>query len=70
MCLNLASGTALIAAPYALGYRNRLSKLQLGLHFLLGLSAFALVALTRPKNERQKLDDWADQLESKFKLAS
>jgi hypothetical protein len=70
MGLDLDAGIALIAAPYVLGYRNRLKRWQLGAHWLLGLGGFVLVALTRPRTEKQKLAEWAGKLENKFKLAS
>ena len=51
MAIDVASGVALAAAPFALGYRWKLRLWQVALHGILGLGA---VSATRPRTESQR----------------
>lgn len=52
MSMDVASGMSIMAAPWIFGYRKQLRHWQLGMHFALGMSAWLLVAFTRPRSER------------------
>jgi len=56
MVLDVAGGFILILAPWVLGYRDELTGGQMGLHYILGLGVIGLVALTRPRSERERLE--------------
>jgi hypothetical protein len=52
MTFDVIAGAVLILAPYVFGYRGMITGGQTALHYVLGLGAWALVATTRPRSER------------------
>lgn len=69
MGLDVFSGLSIMAAPFVLGYHRRLTAAQLGVHFLFGVGALVLVAMTRSLTESEKIrnhegvsDDVSDNL--------
>ena len=54
MVLDSVSAIALMAAPWVIGYRVRLTEGEESLHYLAGILLLALVAVTRSKTEAEK----------------
>ena len=52
MALDVAAGVLLILGSYIFGYRSLITDGQTALHYVLGLGAIGLVALTRPKTDQ------------------
>lgn len=52
MFLDVMAGIVLMVAPSVFGYRALLTGGQLGLHFVMGLGAIGLVAMTRMRTDR------------------
>jgi hypothetical protein len=61
MFLDVVVGFVLMIGPYSFNYRALISDGQTALHFILGLSLWALVALTRPQSaEMSEITDIND----------
>lgn len=52
MAMDVITGVVLMLAPSIFGYSSQITGTQFGAHFVLGLGAVALVALTYPKSGR------------------
>jgi hypothetical protein len=57
MVLDVLAGLFLMIAPSLFNYREFLTDLQYGLHFVLGIGVIGLVAVTRRKTESGTLAD-------------
>jgi hypothetical protein len=64
MALDVAAGIAVMMAPSVIGYRSYLTGGQYALHFVLGLGAVALVALTRTGRLDRLRDVTDDEVET------
>ncbi len=54
MALDALAGIVLILSPALFGYRDLISDGQFALHFVMGIGALAVVALTRTRTEEAK----------------
>lgn len=54
MVLDALAGIALILSPALFGYRDLITDGQFALHFVMGIGALAVVALTRTRTEEAK----------------
>ncbi len=72
MALDVVVGLALMLAPTVLGYRSLISDGQNAAHFVLGLGAIGLVALTDRKSDRAPAykTESAEEQERKTKRAA
>lgn len=55
MALDVGAGVVLMLGPWVFGYSNLITGGQTLVHFVFGLGAIGLVALTRPRTEREML---------------
>lgn len=65
MTLDVLSGLVLMTAPWLFDYRAFLTGGHLTVHFIFGLGAIGLVALTRSRTERAKASEPVEDRESR-----
>lgn len=55
MFMDVSAGVVLMLAPYVFGYSDLITGGQLAFHYVMGLGAIGLVALTRPRSESGRM---------------